>query len=190
MDLKPPLQPPFSEIPAETLSDVEPNSGAIQRLERYLDRHTERGGSVQIVVSGNTPTAYIVRGQPAPISSPKSSANSLSFKVGTTGAVTLTKAGAGARYSDTDTTGGDAAATLTRQSKREEKRSPKPDPTHRNGLCRPVLDARSRRVRPAVALVLYRVDPWTGACGSRIVSASGLSRTRRDRYPRMPNRRA
>jgi hypothetical protein len=76
---------------------------------------TERGGSVQIVVSGNTPTAYIFRGQPAAISSPKASANALSFKVGTTGTVTLTKAGAGARYSYSDTTGGNAAATLTRQ---------------------------------------------------------------------------
>ena len=77
---------------------------------------TQRGGSVQITVAGNQAQSYVFRGQPVPVSGSRAFGNTLSFQSGSTGTVTLTKGrGNTAQYSYSDTSGGNAAATLTRQ---------------------------------------------------------------------------
>jgi len=79
---------------------------------------TERGGSVQVVVSGNKAASYVFRGQPVNITGSQASASSLTINVngGIPGTVRLTKGkGTSASYSYSDTGGGSAKATLTRQ---------------------------------------------------------------------------
>lgn len=79
---------------------------------------TERGGSVQVVVSGNKASSYVFRGQPVNVTGSQASGNSLTINVngGIPGTVRLTKGkGQTASYTYSDTGGGSASATLTRQ---------------------------------------------------------------------------
>jgi hypothetical protein len=73
---------------------------------------------VQVVVSGSKAASYVFRGQPVNVTGSQASGNSLTINVngGIPGTVRLTKGqGSTANYTYSDTGGGSAKATLTRQ---------------------------------------------------------------------------
>jgi hypothetical protein len=79
---------------------------------------TQRGGAVQVTVSGGRPASYVFRGQPVPITGASVSGNSMTINVngGIPGTVKITRGmGNAVSYSYSDTGGGTAAATLTKQ---------------------------------------------------------------------------
>jgi hypothetical protein len=79
---------------------------------------TQKGGSVQVSVSGSRPASYVFRGQSVPITGASVSGNTMTINVngGIPGTVTLTRGkGNAMSYSYSDTGGGTAAATLSKQ---------------------------------------------------------------------------
>ena len=100
-----------------TLKSIFASSGAIaQAMDGTWTGTTERGGSVQITVAKNQVQSYVFRGQNVPVYNSKASGNGLTFTAGNTGTVTLSGGkGKTAVYTYSDTQGGNAKATLTRQ---------------------------------------------------------------------------
>jgi hypothetical protein len=79
---------------------------------------TQRGGSVQVTISGGRPAAYVFRGQSVPITGASASGNTITISIngGIPGTVKLTRGrGNTVSYSYSDTGGGSAAATLAKQ---------------------------------------------------------------------------
>ncbi len=100
-----------------TLATTFASSGAMaQAMNGTWTGTTERGGSIQITVAGNQVQSYVFRGQNVPVHNARISGNGLSFTAGNIGTVTVSGAkGKTATYSYSDTQGGNARATLTRQ---------------------------------------------------------------------------
>lgn len=80
---------------------------------------TERGGSIQVSISGGSPRAYVFRGTQVPIGGVSVRGSTMTLSVagngGSAGTVTLARRGADLGYTYSDTAGGKAAATLQRQ---------------------------------------------------------------------------
>lgn len=76
---------------------------------------TERGGTVTLVVSGNKTVQYVFRGTPVVIKSSKATGSALTMTVGQlNGQVTLQRKGNQASYSYSDSQGGTAKGTLSK----------------------------------------------------------------------------